>query len=66
MRRTEPPLPVRLHMLVLNEAQRLYFRTKQMHTPTNPIWALHLSEVYASEIASGVGKTLVCLLTSNF
>jgi hypothetical protein len=35
---------------------------KQNRAPTNPIWTLHMSEVCASEIASGVGRPLVCLL----
>jgi len=41
----------------------IYFHTKENRAPTNPIWTLHMCEVYVSEIANGVGRTLVCLLS---
>jgi len=63
MRGTVPPLPVVFLSRYLMKHMDFYFRMKQNHAPTNPIWTLHMCEVYASEIASGVGRPLVCLLS---
>jgi hypothetical protein len=62
MRGTVPPLPIVFISWYLMQHRDFYFHMKQNHAPANPIWTLNMCEVYASEIASGVGRTLACLL----
>ena len=63
MRGNVPPLPVLFISSYLMKHRDIYFHTKENRAPTNPIWTLHMCEVYVSEIANGVGRTLVCLLS---
>jgi hypothetical protein len=62
MRGTVPPLPVVFISRYLMKHRDFYYHMKQNLSPTNPIWTLHTCEVCASEIASGFGRPLVCLL----